>query len=69
MKKVYYSKDFKGKWPVGTAALIVANDEEEARTLLKAKAQELGLPGDDKFTVHRVSRAEVGVIILHDGDY
>lgn len=68
MKKVYYSNDFKGRWPVGTAALVVANDEAEARTLLQAELDKKGLP-QSEFTLKRVSRAEVGVTILADGDY
>lgn len=68
MKKVYYSKDFKGVNPVGVCAIVVANDEEEARTLLNAKLKEKGLP-ESEFTLNRVSRAEIGATIINDGDY
>lgn len=68
MKKVFYSKDFKGVHPVGVCAIVVANDEEEARTLLKAELKAKGLP-ESEFTLQRVSRAEVGAIIINNGDY
>lgn len=67
MKKVYYSKDFKGVHLSGFA-IVVANDEEEARTLLKAEIKAKGLP-ESEFTLNRVPRAQVGAIIVNDGDY
>jgi hypothetical protein len=59
MKKVYYSKDFCAE--AHDVALIVANDEQEARELLKPHITTKAEP-----TLHRVSRAEVGVTILKD---
>lgn len=59
MKKVYYSKDFCAE--AKDVAIIVANDEEEARTLLAPYITTKAKP-----TLHRVSRADVGVTILKD---
>lgn len=58
MKKVYYSNSV----PAGVV-LVVANDEEEGTELVKAELARLGLPVTT-FTLHRVSRAEVGVTVL-----
>lgn len=62
MKKVYYSTGLS----VGTA-IVIANDEDEARTLLIAelKIEPEQLPDTVKLT--RVSRAEVGVILIPKG--
>lgn len=62
MKKIYYSKDFCAE--SNDVALIVANNEKEATELLMPYATKK----DQKFTVHRVSRADVGVTILKEGE-
>jgi CheY-like chemotaxis protein len=61
MKKVYYSQDI----PSGFA-IVVANDEEEARKLLDDKLKECGQPVFN-YTLERVSRAEP-VAMVFGGD-
>jgi len=68
MMKVYYSTDFKGFWPVGTAAIVIAEDEAQAKSLLELQIKDAGLP-PSKFTVKELETSETKAIILRDGDY
>jgi len=63
---VYTCTDFRGHWPVGTAAVVVAQDETEARALLDSALAAQGLGGDYTLTPLPLSP---GVCILADGDY
>lgn len=68
--KVFTCNDFKGAWPVGTAAVIVADNIGEARAALMAELSRLNLPqGVDPITIHQVHTSKPQVIILCDGDY
>lgn len=68
--RVFYSNDFRGHWPVGTAAVIVARNLDEAYTLMLSKLIGMGLGKDQSdFTVHEVATDATGVIVLQDGDY
>lgn len=60
--KVWTSNDWKGVWPVGTALVVVAETEEEARKLVSWE-----ITGD--FTLEEVSTKFAHVTILCDGDY
>lgn len=42
----YTCKDFTGHWPVGVAAVVCADNEDEAAARLNRALRELGLPGD-----------------------
>lgn len=66
--KVFYSNDFKGHWPVGTAAVVVAPDVATAHETLAEKLRSQGLPGD-KFTILEVHLDEPEVFILCNGEY
>ncbi len=44
----YTCTDFKGHYPVGTAAVVTAGSPEEAAQLLNAELKLRGLPGDAK---------------------
>lgn len=66
--KVFTVNDFTGFWPVGTAAVVVAENEASARKLLEAKLAERRLPADG-FTLHELSTEAPSVLILCDGDY
>jgi hypothetical protein len=71
--KVYAVKGFKGVWPEGTAAVVVARSRYDAerqlvdtvQTYLKLSAKEILEAAE--FTV--VNPSKRGVIILNDGDY
>lgn len=68
--KVFYSNDFRGHWPVGTAAIVVAKDQDEARRLLIIQAKFRGLDlSDDDFTLKELSTDWRGAVILADGNY
>jgi hypothetical protein len=63
---IFVSTDFTGHWPVGTAAVVRAPDEEVAVAILCEKLREQGLPQDKAPTVQRF---EGEVAILQDGNY
>lgn len=64
--KVYYSNDFVGVCPVGTAAIIVANTEAEARELLE---QAHPLAKERAYTVQKLNTRQANVVVLCDGNY
>lgn len=66
--KVFYSNDFTGKWPVPTAAIVIAPDEEIAKLQLARELLVMGLPGKN-FTVTEVDVTKPAVLILSDGEY
>ena len=68
--RVFYSTDFRGYWPVGTAAVVVARDRDEAWALLKGRLSSMGLWREgDHFTVDELSTEKESVVMLHDGNY
>ena len=68
--KVYTNTTFKGHWPVGTAAVVVAESPEQAAELLAAKLRELHLPQDVAAEDMRLLRTNTwAVCVLNDGNY
>lgn len=67
MLSVFYSDDFTGHWPVGTAAIVVARDETEAIELMDRKLREVGLVFDG--TMRKLDTETPTVLILRDGEY
>ncbi len=67
MLRVWTSNDFVGHWPVGTAAVVVAETESAARTLLAGEMAACGL--DTEFTLKALSLANQQALILCDGNY
>ena len=69
--RVFYSNDFRGDYPVGTSAVIVARDKDEAHVMLTSKLIGMGLPprADDDITIHEVPTDCTSVTVLQDGDY
>ena len=75
MKRIWINNNFKGFYPVGTAAVIIADSVEEARDLLQAELDKLGLkqPTSERpiplkyFT--ELSLNEPKAKILNDGNY
>lgn len=67
--RVFYSNDFRGFWPVGTAAVIVARDLDEAHVLLTEKLIGMGLGADQNFTVAELKTDSTHVVVLNDGNY
>jgi hypothetical protein len=68
--RVFTCNEFRGHWPVGTAAVIVAHDGETAWQLLAQEIASQGLPplrSDDK--IEEIDMTTAGVRILNDGNY
>lgn len=68
--KVWYNKGFTGHYPVGTAAVMVADTAEEATQALNDSLVQGGLRGDAKVedTV-QLKTLRPSVVILNDGEY
>lgn len=74
MKRVFTCTNFEGFFPVGTAAVIVAEDAYEARQTLQSRLVALGLGRDchDRYDIEEVDTSDsrpAHAIILRDGDY
>lgn len=66
--KTFKCTNFKGYWPVGTAAIIVARNERHAFELLEAKLFTIGLEmGEVILKEIDTNKAEVHILI--DGNY
>jgi hypothetical protein len=63
--KVYYSNDFSGHHPVGSSAIVRAENAEEAQRLISQALEQAGLKFNGTLTEFRGK----GVVILQDGDY
>lgn len=68
--KVWTCNKFKGHWPVGSAAVVVAKDQEQARQLL---AKQLALYGlKQEVTPEMLDPLPVCypmALVLNDGNY
>ena len=68
MKRFFYTRDFAGFYPVGTSAIVLAKDKQEAWELLAKAIEKAGLDPDESggFTVHELTE---GALVLQDGEY
>jgi len=69
--KIYTCTNFKGHYPVGTAAVVVANNRQEAERVLEDELHNLNLP-QDRHWEPRLTEALTDTayaIILNTGDY
>jgi hypothetical protein len=67
---VYYTTDFTGRWPVGTCAIIVADDEDSARSLLAAELERIGLRQDaTNLLLELLDTSTAKARVLLDGNY
>lgn len=72
MKKlgVYVCNQFTGHYPVGTAAVVVAESQEHAATLLNDQLVIQGLKGDANANMMAlVMQTSPQAVILCDGNY
>lgn len=69
MLKVYTCNSFSGHWPVGSAAVVIAESDEEAAKMLEERLSEIGLKQDIDESQMIQASTEKQVIILCDGDY
>lgn len=68
--RVWTCNDFKGMWPVGSAAVVVAKDEEQARRILDWDLRQRGLDGlRDSDRIIEIDTDTPDVRVLNDGDY
>jgi len=69
--KVFTCVDFEGFWPVGVAAVVVAEDARHAATLLEAKlvAENLRAQTIDPASMIEVDTTQAGARIVQDGNY
>jgi len=68
--KVFTCNNFYGHYPVGSAAVVVADDVNVAKQMLLDELRRVGLdPGDRKLEMIQVHTSKPRVIILVDGDY
>ncbi len=67
---IYTSTDFRGHWPVGVAAIIVAKDKRQGVRLLEADLKKRGL--EQKVSAKDlvlISTDLPQVLVLNDGEY
>jgi hypothetical protein len=67
--KVFYCTDHKTHYPVGGSSVVVAQDEEQARQMLKdaLKLEGLGWRGDEQLV--ELNTSVPGARVLDNGDY
>jgi hypothetical protein len=65
--KVFVSSDFTGHYPVGSAAVVVAANEDEARALLTAELAKEGLVFDGTLKAMKTNAPHA--LILCNGEY
>ena len=67
---VYACNQFTGHYPVGTAAVVVAESQEHAAQLLNEQLKRQGLPGDANAKMMAlVGQKAPQAVILCDGNY
>ena len=68
--RVFTCDDFKGYWPVGTAAVIVAESKADAEKRLREHLASMGLRQDDReLTLIELDTHVPYVCVLRDGNY
>jgi hypothetical protein len=68
--KVWTIKGFEGHWPVGTAAVVVAETAADAARELNRELQAIGLSGNvQPHELRALDTTSPGAVVLCDGDY
>lgn len=69
--KAFVCTDHDYHYPVGVASVIIAENEDQARSLLDAQLRERGLSphADEPYTLQTLSLDEPKALVLHDGNY
>lgn len=65
--KAFVSIDFTGHWPVGVAAIIIANDADEATALITLELKEHGLQFDG--SLREINTQSPKAFVLLNGEY
>jgi hypothetical protein len=66
--KVFTCTDFPGEWPVGVAAVVVADSLETAHNMMAFNIHRRGFPVGD-FTLREIDLTKQTVYVLNDGQY
>lgn len=66
--KLFTCTDHATIWPVGSASVVIAENEFDARHLLSQRLSSLGL-NSQPFTLTEIDITHPRVLILCDGDY
>lgn len=66
--KLFTCNDHHGHWPVPTASVVIAESEEEARTMLTQELESRGIEVFD-FTLVEIAPNKRQVVVLSDGEY
>lgn len=69
LMKIFSCDDFTGHYPVGTSAIIIAEDEAQAKSLLDEKLLEQNLKLDGTESFKEINLHSAKAIILNNGDY
>ena len=67
--KIWTNNEFEGHWPVGSTAVVVAKNAQNAAEYLTSALIARGLKGAEEKDMKEVILGEGNVIILCDGDY
>jgi len=68
--RVYTCNDFRGVYPVGTAAVVIAPNRNRALQLFLQELKRIGLEqSPEDFSLLPLSNSQESVTILRDGDY
>lgn len=67
--KIWTNNDFKGIYPVGTAAVVIAETREKAKEYLDPQLKAKRLPKSNVEDFHEMDFMIGGVRILCDGNY
>lgn len=67
--KVFYNSEFRGHWPVGTSAVVVAVDAEMAAYMLGEELAAMGLPQQVPPNDMIELEMKPQVVVLQNGDY
>jgi hypothetical protein len=70
MKKIYTNNEFTGHWPVGTAAVVIADNSWKAAVLLNEELEKRNLrPTANEKDMKEFQMDCDKVLILCDGNY
>lgn len=68
--KIFWTDDFSGHYPVGTAAIVIEKNELAARIRLDNEIKSIGLDGlRPNAVLHKIPQTNPVAIIIRDGNY
>ena len=66
--RIFTCNDHHGHWPVPTASVVIAKNEDEAREMLTQELEGRGIKVFD-FTLVEINPNKKQVVVLSDGEY